>query len=425
MESVFGIGVMVAAAIGGYLSTFQTVTWLDEVLRRHHAELAADAMHDWRSWFVLLLVGFFFAFDGWRRSRKNKQGPPSGGGTSQKQSGAGQNVQVVGNVHGGIQFGGHKPTATLKISGPVKTRTPTVNPTGEAIYVQFPVNALGGAAEEAKGWLVGIRRFKAPDQWEQIYSESVRVYWSHTRADVMEAITINPGVPHNLNVLRVLSGPQQIELQVNAFAVPLALASGVFSSTDTYVFDMAVSAIGIETAATSLTFRLGANWDRPEVMVAGVVKPPTVLTLRQLFTADFSTILLKSAQDATITIDGVATPIVIQAYFDFDSRAKFVGYFVPNSVASYRICEALASASEANLRDIEALVTVSTGMAGQRDQTLHADLRFSGQVVIYHETHFTTRQAADLQDLYKEHNAALMLRGPEYQTLKAAMQHQS
>lgn len=234
-------------------------------------------------WFLLAIaVTMVLAFlHSWLKKRTK---PPNGrdgdGSGSRRQSrrGNGPTIQVGGDVHGDVRFGEHHLKATLKIADVVKTRTPTVNPTGEAIYVQFPVHALNAAAEEAKAWLIGIRRFKAPDQWEQIYSESVRLYWSHTKADVMEAITISPGIPHNLNVLRVLSGPQFIELQVNAFAVPLALRPGVFGSDDVYVFDIAVSAKGVETANVSLTFKLGSHWDQPEMMITGVVFPSPALS---------------------------------------------------------------------------------------------------------------------------------------------------
>lgn len=104
-------------------------------------------------------------------------------------------------------------------------------------------------------------------------------------------------------------------------------------------------------------------------------KPPPPKTLREYFKSDYSVTTLKSAQEATLTIDESQVPFTIQGYFDFPPGRS------------------------------------SSGTTFHRVVT-----------TLNHEDNFTTRQAADLEDLYRQRNLDLLLRGPEYASVKNALQ---
>lgn len=183
-----------------------------------------------------------------------------------------------------------------------------------------------------------------------------------------------------------------------------------------------------ELPRTFREFRDGAaNWPKHAsadgssvAPKTGSIKPAESLTIRELFKTEYSTTTIKSAQEATITLGGIATPITLQAYFDFPSRSKFIGYFLPSGPHTYGLCEYFAKQSDSTLAGIESLAKVESGFTGQRERRSTGDLQFTKQVVIYHEDNFSTRQAADLGDLYKSHGLDLVLRGPEYLSVKQA-----
>jgi hypothetical protein len=126
--------------------------------------------------------------------------------------------------------------------------------------------------------------------------------------------------------------------------------------------------------------------------------------------------------DAIVRLGDVETAIKRQVYLDFDRLSKFVGYYISAGSKTYEICEFLASQSEDTLKALEAEMKIQSGFVGQRDRRGIADLKFVQQVVIYHEDNLTSRQAVDLEDSYKKRGLALVLRGPEYLSIKSALQ---
>lgn len=176
---------------------------------------------------------------------------------------------------------------------------------------------------------------------------------------------------------------------------------------------------------------VGVGWveswkwvNRRQPVEASPIKPTDAprLTISELFKTEYEN-TMRSTKDAVVHNNrlGTDTPIKMQAYFDFNGRSKFLGYLVPTSQTTYDTCVYLSAISQETFDDLEGAVSVEAGFVGQRERRSLKDLRFSGQVVIYHEDNLTPRQAVDLSELYKSKDLDLVLRGPEYLSLKFLM----
>ncbi len=140
----------------------------------------------------------------------------------------------------------------------------------------------------------------------------------------------------------------------------------------------------------------------------------TIPTLSALFKSDLSNVV-KFTDEDRIGVqwkDGSVLHIKTQLYADFHGRSKFVGFYIPDSPKSYEACLSLVNAAEETIKSFQEKVLFR---AGYRDESSSlGDLKFSGRVLIYHETFLTIPQKADILREYSAHNFDLNFRGPDY-----------
>ena len=96
-------------------------------------------------------------------------------------------------------------------------------------------------------------------------------------------------------------------------------------------------------------------------------KPPTtdhIATLKDLFLSDFP--MLKMHGELNLESNtGEKITLISQAYFDFNGRSSFVGFFIPSSVRNvYDVCSYLATVDHAYALKHTGAIT-SGGLAGQ------------------------------------------------------------
>jgi hypothetical protein len=148
--------------------------------------------------------------------------------------------------------------------------------------------------------------------------------------------------------------------------------------------------------------------------------PPRPKTLLDLFKQDFD-YTLRHTRELKVQLenDGPQTNVLGQVYFDGGANSKFVGFFVPHSENVFSVCAALAVCTNEMLQSMNQDVLVEMGHIGQSQRTSMKGATFSGQVIIYHQGHFSAREQADLEELYKRHGLTLVLRGPSYAAVQA------
>jgi hypothetical protein len=70
---ILGAVAMVLGTALAFLNAYQTLTWLDGVLRRHHAALIADALTNRFVSVALMFGGLVLITDVWRKHLRTKQ----------------------------------------------------------------------------------------------------------------------------------------------------------------------------------------------------------------------------------------------------------------------------------------------------------------------------------------------------------------
>ncbi len=115
--------------------------------------------------------------------------------------------------------------------------------------------------------------------------------------------------------------------------------------------------------------------------------------------------------------DGATLQITSALYFDlFTSGAKFLGFHVPSSPRVLDACAAIAAhATELGDALGDGGLKVICKAPGENPQTLN-DLRYSGKVYLYHDDALTHKQMADVEDIFKSQQLAVVLRGPDFLT---------
>jgi len=140
--------------------------------------------------------------------------------------------------------------------------------------------------------------------------------------------------------------------------------------------------------------------------------PEKHLTLRDLFLSDLGT--LKMHSDLNLdSNDGKRVTIISQAYFDYNGKSSFVGFFIPSDAAEYvyEICVYLAGVDHASALKHTGTKT-SGGLVGQ--MTSQDDLVFTGRVYIYHEPDLSIEQRAELVRMFRSKNLDVQFRGNDY-----------
>jgi hypothetical protein len=187
-----------------------------------------------------------------------------------------------------------------------------------------------------------------------------------------------------------------------------------------------------ETSATPVVNRSldnsatqeSAQIPRPATTSQTTAQPATQpatrpLTLREIFDTDFSNTLLGVAGDLSVrpAAGGKEVQIRYRVLMDFTSLTKFVAFFMPSAPDAEDVCAFLANNLQIPFETVSDTLLVKTAHPGETAQTSINDLKFTGRVYVYHEDHFSTRQLADLEELFKQNGAVVQFRGNTYLVL--------
>lgn len=151
-------------------------------------------------------------------------------------------------------------------------------------------------------------------------------------------------------------------------------------------------------------------------------------TLRQYFDTDFKHTL---SVHKTIRIDtsNLEFEIIGRIHLDFNANCKFMSYFIPKSINTIGICEALIMDHQELVDELTSVVKISAGYAKPRYKLLiqgdHGDfeydeiidaseLIFTGRIFIYSETNLVEKDETTLQNFAKKENTATIFRSQNY-----------
>lgn len=146
-------------------------------------------------------------------------------------------------------------------------------------------------------------------------------------------------------------------------------------------------------------------------------KPVEIPDLHKLFDKDFPSLLKIGADRKIKAIKGTVETFVTiseKEYQDYQSKSKFLGYFIPLSPHAYGICEYLTDLYKITMKDLEASHELKFGLTTESNLTSSTDLIFSGRIYIYHENFFTLQDLAALEQLYKSKGLSVIFRGNAY-----------
>jgi hypothetical protein len=120
--------------------------------------------------------------------------------------------------------------------------------------------------------------------------------------------------------------------------------------------------------------------------------------------------------DLPLAVDGTTEQLVVQAYFDYNSKSEFLGFFIPSTVKdTYKVCLFLAGLDHAGSLKHTGVKT-SGGMVGQ--MTAQDDLVFTGRIYIYHEGDLSIEQRAALIQAFRAKHLDVQFRGNDYMLMQ-------
>jgi hypothetical protein len=141
-------------------------------------------------------------------------------------------------------------------------------------------------------------------------------------------------------------------------------------------------------------------------------QPEAPLTLESLFKSDFPNVMkFTISADPTVFDDGERVTVTSQEYADFPARSSFIGYYIPYTPLTFRVCARLANSSKELLGAFTKRISMQTFDASATKLT---DLTFSGRDFIYHEWPLTLQQKSTLVDYYTSKHLAVEFRGIDY-----------
>jgi hypothetical protein len=111
---------------------------------------------------------------------------------------------------------------------------------------------------------------------------------------------------------------------------------------------------------------------------------------------------------------GTKITIYEQEYQDYQGKSKFIGYYIPLSPYSYKICEALSTFYKTTMDDFDSIAEIRFGRSTESTVTSASELAFTGRVYIYYEGIITLQELAALERLYQSKGVSVVLRGPAY-----------
>jgi hypothetical protein len=161
----------------------------------------------------------------------------------------------------------------------------------------------------------------------------------------------------------------------------------------------------------SIRFVGGYNLRTPDLKVP---EPPDKITLHWLFAEDFPQYWI-SKIDTRINTEGKENAIESAIFLNFPERSRFVGFYLPIGIDTYRVCKAIPDVVGSVLARFDLNTEFSANNIFDKSQTKLADLAPTGRVYVYYEgSPLTLQEAAELDTLFSSHHFGLVLRGDDW-----------
>lgn len=165
--------------------------------------------------------------------------------------------------------------------------------------------------------------------------------------------------------------------------------------------------------------------EHPKISIARIEEKR--ITLEELFKSDFPNVhKLTSTLDPTVFEDGERVVVTMQLYADFPAKIDYMGYYIPVTVKTPRVCIRLANSIKQNQQSL--MKHVEAEMLFPSTPVSLKDLVFSGRVFIYHEYPMTIAEKAEIIQYFKSQGLSVEFLGIEYlqsEILKRRVQKQS
>ena len=168
----------------------------------------------------------------------------------------------------------------------------------------------------------------------------------------------------------------------------------------------------------SLTLSLCLGWQQNVIKDASTTEQQAAvkqekidLTILSLFNSDFEN-LMKYKQEAFMLLpNGEKINFIAREYFDFESQAKFIGIYIPNNKNTFEFLKNLPC----EYKKIGSTGKILAEFSSPGIQPVNTkELKFSGRVFIYHESHLFEPQKRELYALYEKQGLSPQFRGIDY-----------
>jgi hypothetical protein len=142
--------------------------------------------------------------------------------------------------------------------------------------------------------------------------------------------------------------------------------------------------------------------------------------LFDLFTEDYPADM--KAQNE-LTMKGILLPLKQQVYLDYLGNSKFVGFYIPEKdpvtggETTTVICKALTGQVQPMLLALEKNLYMEGGLGIENARKI-PDLKFTQQVVIYHESMLSILEKAEIIEAFKAKEITVQFRGPDYESYR-------
>ncbi len=141
-------------------------------------------------------------------------------------------------------------------------------------------------------------------------------------------------------------------------------------------------------------------------------------TLPYAFKHDFDNLLRMDIKQNVSNKD-LSLDLGSKLYLDFESRVKFLGYYIPSTPHTFSLCVAIAENYKISLEKITKGSVVEAKSSRLPNSANISELIFSGRIYIYHEFSLLEKQKRELLDLYEKKDLSVQFIGrPEIRRRK-------
>ena len=194
----------------------------------------------------------------------------------------------------------------------------------------------------------------------------------------------------------------------------VTLQSLIYSPEQRYISGFGVPEQRLEDSPSSEVLPSPSNEHSSPTAQNVAVQSEPEPTLLSLLDRGFPNVgsLMKTSE---ITFqDETKVELKSRLFFEFNHRARFLGFYLPTSPKTVEAIATLAMQTREIAEQIAkgGLNVIARNLDENPEEI--ASLTFTGKVYIHHEDRLTHRQIADAEDWFKAQNLVVVFRGPDF-----------